>query len=426
MSEPSPTLRLRLKELIVDSLNQHYISQSSKDGIPTGNHYQSVRLGDHHTQGFRTPRSAFLDQIAFAEKKVLDLGSNLGEISRGARARGACLVDGFELDPYFIEIANAVNAYNNVTRVSFYEKDIGDAASYTDHYDILLAFSVFPFIRPILDQLHRVTDDLLIIETHKLEGNLESQYLQKIIPYFPHYRLLGMSDWGVRHDDADKRAVVAFAKEEGVIETYCGQHESVTADDYGGMRLELDVGRTRLFERFFSLFSGTYGDALVEAAESVDIDIGKISRLTDSRFYDYRNWMYWLLYLKGYAEYRRSGSVRRDNTYFRFLTSLFLPNATDLELVRVLAREGDVLERMGSRFHDLDLAAAAADSVACESFAPVRLIRDSEGHPHPLRLYIVGEEVPIEVDRVDGWHRVFGAQVFRVQRLTCEVAKSGE
>ena len=205
-----------LKELILRSLKVNYISEG-KDGIQTGNHYQSVALGEIQTTGFRTDRGKFLDQINFEGKKVLDLGSNLGELSRAARVRGAYLIDGFEYDQYFMGIANLINAYNDVTRVSFYHRDITDPASYTEQYDIVLAFSVFTYVRCVLKQVALITDQLLILETHKLNGNLGSDYIEPTLQYFPYYKILGESEWGTRYDVSERRAVIAFAKHESAL-----------------------------------------------------------------------------------------------------------------------------------------------------------------------------------------------------------------
>ena len=70
---------------------------------------------------------------------MLDLGSNLGELGRAARERGARVVDGFELDPVFCKLAQLINVSRDVTRVSFYRRDIGDRSAYTEPYDIVLA-----------------------------------------------------------------------------------------------------------------------------------------------------------------------------------------------------------------------------------------------------------------------------------------------
>src|SRR5256885_97866 len=128
-----PSLKGELRELIARYLELYYVSESSKDGINTENRYQSVRLGDLAVDGVRSLRDEFLDQVDFEGKRVLDLGSNLGELSRGARARGAALVDGFEYDPFFVELATAIDTYGQVTRVSYHQRDMTDPQVYRDH-----------------------------------------------------------------------------------------------------------------------------------------------------------------------------------------------------------------------------------------------------------------------------------------------------
>ncbi len=212
-----PSVKDKLRDLILESLNISYLSESCQDSIQTGNHYQSVSLGDIQTTGFRTDRKEFLDQINFEGKKVLDLGSNLGEISRAARTKGAYLVDGFEYDQYFLEIANLINAYNGVTRVSFYQRDITDPYVYDERYDIVLAFSVFTYVHSVLERIAAITNQLFVLETHKLEGNLDSDYLKPVSQYFSHHRILGESEWGARFDASERRAVIVFAKEASVF-----------------------------------------------------------------------------------------------------------------------------------------------------------------------------------------------------------------
>lgn len=214
---PTPTTKQQLRQLILDAISANYTAESCQDRIITGNHYQSLQLGDTRTQGFRTPRLEFLSQIDFADRRVLDIGSNLGELSRTVRQLGASLVDGFEYDPYFIEIANLVNAYNDVTRVSFFQRDATNPAIYREHYDIVLAFSVFTYASRALEQIAAITDELFILETHKLENNLESDYIRPVARYFPHYRILGETEWGTAMDQNQSRAVIVFAKEESKL-----------------------------------------------------------------------------------------------------------------------------------------------------------------------------------------------------------------
>jgi 2-polyprenyl-3-methyl-5-hydroxy-6-metoxy-1,4-benzoquinol methylase len=208
-----PTIRPDLKQLILQGLSAQYISESCAGGVETGNHYQSVWLGEEVTSGFRTQRYDLLDRISFEGKSVLDLGSNLGELSRAARGRGAALVDGFEYDPFFVEMASAINAYNGTTRVSFYQRDITDPSIYRDQYDIVLAFSVFIYVEDRLQELSAITKELLIVETHKLVGNLEPTYLAPLRVHFPAYEILGETEWGTPHSDEVRRAVVALARD---------------------------------------------------------------------------------------------------------------------------------------------------------------------------------------------------------------------
>jgi len=213
-----PTMRGDMGELLRRGLSKDYISESCQDAIETGNHYQSVTIGGEVSEGFRSSRSDLLDRIDFEGRKVLDLGSNLGEMSRGARQRGASLVDGFEYDPYFVEMANLLNAYHGTTRVSFYERDITDASIYTEDYDIVMALSVFIYARPMMETLASITRDAFVLETHRIDDNLQSFYLDAVQPYFPVYETLGETEWGNPHDDDVIRSVMVFARDRSALD----------------------------------------------------------------------------------------------------------------------------------------------------------------------------------------------------------------
>jgi SAM-dependent methyltransferase len=212
-----PTIKPDLKQLILQGLSAQYISESCAGGVETGNHYQSIWLGNEVTSGFRTQRYDLLDRISFEGKSVLDLGSNLGELSRAARTRGAALVDGFEYDPFFVEMASAINAYNATTRVSFFERDITHPAVYGEHYDIVLAFSVFHYVGGVIATVAEMTNELLVVETHRLDGNLETHYIDPVLEFFPAYSILGFPEWRSDDPSAGERAVIAFAKNESTL-----------------------------------------------------------------------------------------------------------------------------------------------------------------------------------------------------------------
>jgi SAM-dependent methyltransferase len=246
-----------LEQLVVQALEVPYSSFSATDDSETGNRYQAVGLGHRTTRGLREDRGRFLDVLDLRGRTVLDLGSNLGQISREARARGAALVDGFEIDPYFNEVAQLVNVLTGTTGVSFYERDMADPDTYTDRYDVVLAFSAFRFIAGCLDRLARATD-VMVVETHELKGNFDERYLEPLTQHFPVFRVLGESDVE-RLRAGGVRAVGLFARDEAALRGAlapelrdAGAAAGVFAAGVRGRRirgavesLELDGGRLR-------------------------------------------------------------------------------------------------------------------------------------------------------------------------------------
>lgn len=211
----SDGLREGLEQIVVKALDTPYSSFSATDDSETGNRYQAVGLGHRTTHGLREGRARFLDTLDLGGRTVLDLGSNLGEISREARTRGAALVDGFEIDPYFNEVAQLVNVLTGTTGVSFYERDMADPGTYSEPYDVVLAFSAFRFIADCLDRIAAITD-VMVVETHELNGNFDERYLGPLLEHFPAYRMLGESD-AERLRAAGVRAVGVFARDETAL-----------------------------------------------------------------------------------------------------------------------------------------------------------------------------------------------------------------
>ncbi len=76
----------------------------------------------------------------------------------------------------------------------------------------MLAFSVFIYVGPIIDVVARVTKDLLVLETHRLDGNLETTYIEPVSRFFPYHEVIGESEWGLPHGESVRRAILAFGK----------------------------------------------------------------------------------------------------------------------------------------------------------------------------------------------------------------------
>jgi hypothetical protein len=421
-----------LKELILRSLQTAYVARSCKDGIETGNHYQSVWLGDDRTTGFRTDRAGILDQIEFTGKRVLDLGSNLGEISRAARARGATLVDGFEYDKVFLETAHAINAYNRTTRVSFFHRDITDRAVYCERYDIVLALSVFTYVRSVLDRIADITDQILVVETHKLDGNLETDYVAPVREYFPHYRVLGQSEWGSCFDQQYKRSIIVFSKDRTTLEAALrveGRRpaHAVQRDfqpGLGGPSSLVDVSRTCLQEQFFAVFDSATGEDLFAAVAGLEIDVQAVARLRNSAL-EYEGWLYWLLFLRGYLQYTQNGTIGAGNVYYEYLTTYYVQHGSDVGMRRQFASAEATIERVKQRYRDLDVfrGSRADTTVERHTVAPVRAIISDPPPRNPLRIHTTGAARPLLARRIDGWHRLFSARVSGSRTLPLEVVR---
>jgi hypothetical protein len=443
MDEPL-NIRDELRELILRALQANYISRSCKDDVLTGNHYQSVVLGEMQTTGFRTDRREILDQIDFEGKKILDLGSNLGEISRAVRTRGARWVDGFEYDQYFLQIANLINAYNDVTGVSFYRRNIVDPSVYGEHYDIVLAFSVFVYVEDMLSNIARIADQAFILETHKLEGDLESTYLGPVLSYFPYYKILGKSEWGTPHDADEVRAIIVFAKREAALAAVLKERPVETGSSVverltrtvsvqnlasGSVNRYVDGTRTPLTDKFFSTLDFDSAEDLLAAVASMELDLDAVAKCHDLAWDALGGWVYWVLYIKGYLQHKNSGMLGRGNVYYDYLTKYFGPRDYDPGLTRILADPAATTELISRRFRDFDFFRfrIAHDSDEARHVDPVTVIL-SEPPPNEddaMRVYEVGSDAPLLASIIDGYHRLFLARLFKVERLPCRVFMEG-
>jgi SAM-dependent methyltransferase len=423
-----------LKEVLRGALDEQYNSVSPQDGIITGNHYQSVVLGDTRTSGFRTDRERVLDRIDFTEKKVLDLGSNLGELSRAARARGARLVDGYEYDPYFVRVANLINALNGVTRVSFARRDIADLETYDQRYDIVLAFAVFAYISGAIPRISKYAD-VLVFETHKLDGDFEEHYVRPISKFFPVHRVLAASDWGMETDQQAIRAVIVFAKDEETLQGVLKPDPGLTAETVDGEGRakadlvadirQLDVQRTSLQETFFETFKFDSPDELVAAVDAMHLDVETLTRSHDARKLVYSGWVYWLLFLKGYLDFAKTGDGGPGNIFFDYLTKHYGETsdyAGDPGVRYFLDDAEEATEVVRRRFEDMDNFRRDPEGTAAR-IAPLRmyLAEHDDGTAHPV--FEVGRPAPMLARGIDGWHRLFAARVFGASAMRAEIVR---
>lgn len=426
MTSEVPTIKPALKKVILDALNARYTSQSSMDRVETGNHYQSISLGEDQTVGFRSGREALLDRVDFRGKRVLDLGANLGEISRAARGRGARLVDGFEYDSFFVEVADAINAFNGTDRVSFYQRDITDETIYTEHYDIVLALSVFIYVREVLPTIAEITDGALVLETHHLEHNLESIYLEPIGRYFAHHVILGGSEWGSAANHSGERAVIAFAKTDEALRRHVlgigppGMH--FRAGRRPGTEPDIrmvDVMRTPWYDRFFAKFGLASAEQTLAAIEGTDVNLRSLAQ-NGTNVTNLGDWAYWLVYLKGALESATRSRVDAGNIYYDLLGDYGNPDPGRSADVGDADRRRELVCR---RFDDFNRY--RVDPLAPDVTTPIQLVV-TDGPPTPSEtrgvklVYESGREVPVETTTIDGYHRLFLARLFGHKAIPCD------
>jgi hypothetical protein len=419
-TEP-PTTKPQLTALVEQALLLPYTSESGEERILTGNHYQSVMLAGERRGGFRAPRSDILDCLRFEGKTVLDLGSNLGEISREARARGAALVDGFEHDPFFVEVAQAFNALNDVTRVSFFRRDVTDPSVFTQPYDVVLAFSVWVYAREVLDRLAEITGQVLVVETHKLDDNLESEYIEPITRHFPYYAFLGETEWSAHGDETLRRAVIAFAKTRAALME--GLTEPVVVHCWGGVDTRdteetrrVDSFRTPWYDEFFSTFAFDSPQALLEAVGAMELDVDALARLP-SGVSNY-SWPYWLLFVKGYLQYRAAG-LEDANVYIDYLLRFFGPLGGDPGLASELTDAARAAERVEWRFRAMEVFELASEGTEPE-VDPVLVVSRRWPSRDAKAVYEAGSSMPVEASLLDGYHRLFAARLFGVRYVPAD------
>jgi len=390
----------QVKSAILSALHTKYISISSHMDYPTGNAYQALSLGDEVVGGYRQDRSKLFGVFDFTGRRVLDCGSNLGELSRLARDRGAALVDGIEYDNYFVQIARLINAYKGTTRVSFSQGDLTDPSVINDTYDVTMAFSVFPYVLPVMEKIAAVTSEALVLETHNITSDLLKVYIEPVRKYFPHYTFLDYTDLG---RGEGKRAVLVFAKRQGTLlgDGILRSTIDVEQSGFGFLDPILSLAREIIPTR-----AHTRADLehFIAAAPAEGDDIKK---LTAGR-------SYWIEMIRGYLQASQEGRVTIDNIYVQFLRRMLTEYNFDPALAGQLASDEAIIQRVVYRFKDIDQLAEGGTEIG--AVTPIHVINPKDG---PGKIRIVHGETgnSVSVDVIDGYHRVFWACLFGVKKL---------
>jgi hypothetical protein len=186
----------------------------------------------------------------------------------------------------------------------------------------------------------------------------------------------------------------------------------------------VDVRRTPWLDRFFSLVRGQEPEDILRSAAALDVGPYSASSMNDlSR--NLSGWAYWALYLKGYVQYCVDGRVVACNVYLRYLTTEFAARQHDRGLSAVLSDEHKSAQRVTFRYEDADRFRYSAAS----GHTPLHGVRPAllSVCEHTVRgaklLYPPDSQVPFPPVKVDGYHRLFLARLFRVYAFECQLVE---
>ena len=132
--------------------------------------------------------TAFLARLDLRGRRVLVIGSGLGELARLVRARGAGLVDVLEPDADRARTERLITAHEDVTRVFFFDRAVGDPQGFAPGYGLALAPLGTDDLEPALEDLSR-NAKVLVAPLPVSRGKAEVP--DAVHAAFPHHEVLG-------------------------------------------------------------------------------------------------------------------------------------------------------------------------------------------------------------------------------------------
>jgi SAM-dependent methyltransferase len=425
MTERSTTelyesIQARLRDIIKTHLKTSAVSISSFEAKRTGNAYQAVRLGDEVVKGFRSAQRHVFAGVDLRNKTVLDLGANLGEVSRDAARAGAASVLGLEYDRYFVQMARLIAAHDDLSNVNFTQGDLSKPETYAGRYDVVVALSVFAYVKGYVGKLAAMTNELLIMETHAVKKNWHKQYIKELGRHFPYVAVVGASDHKASSTTEWRYLLYCSHKPlDGILAT---RARDLTSTE--GL-LTLDMARSSVpyLDKVLDVIGVRPGD-FEEVASAASAYLQ--SRPAEESFEQItkrglvRAPHYWCHFLAGYGEYRARGRIDAGNTYYRLLAQLVERGLYDGAFKTIFKRPDGGIPRLELRYRMIDELLGKNDGG--ESLHPVILYdileRDQFRKNGPaLELFIEEAGGTVCPLAIDGHHRTFVAYIAGARRL---------
>jgi len=395
-SKDVPSIKEDLRDLVIRATRVSYVARSIHDAIPTGNNYQTLMLDSTLRQGGRQSRERFLYLIDLVGKTVLDIGANTGENARIVRKLGASLVDGYEYDPYFVEIGRVVNALSGMTRVSLFQGDCTRPELFKGmKYDVVLALSVWVYMQDTIEQIAEITD-VMVFESHTLDHGIEFYY-QPILKHFPHAISLGYSDMPA--DPHKSRMVVVFGKDKATIDKMVNR-QFLQVRPY--------------FDNKFIQRHGKLSKA--EILQLADHCYAKhaCKPCYDGADYVYGTDVYFEVFLAGLHQFAENegkieGLVRPDNLYLGFLLEGIKKKQIDQNLRKFCENPEWMIRKISNKYED----AFRILNGYVDQIAPVEIVP----HPAGKLSFTTTEGRGINCEIFDGHHRFFLCELAGVEKI---------
>jgi SAM-dependent methyltransferase len=384
-SRDVPSVAEDLRALIVKATRTPYIARSIQDKIATGNNYQSLNLGKTEHMGGRPNRERIMSQVEFRGRTVLDIGANTGENSRIARRFGASLVDGYEYDPYFVEIGRMVNAAAGMTRVSLFQGDCTQPELFQGmKYDIVMAFSVWVYISNTIRQVAEITD-VMLFETHTL-GHGMKFYYDRVLPYFPHAISLGYVE--KPQDPTQSRMLVLFGSSQEAIDQLVSRQFVKVEPYFAGLKKFINRHHSPKREQVLDFARQCFEKRSEQRSFSE----------TEQQF---GSDAYFEVFLGGLHQFLAApGKAQPDNIHLRFLVDCVMAGLIDPNLKTLVENPAWLQRKIANRYEDaVNILNGDIDRVA-----PLEVNMNTE---EPLSFTLTGGEQLNGA--LDGHHRLFMA-----------------
>ncbi len=395
-SRDVPSLRDEIRSLVIRAVKLPYIARSVYNAIPTGNNYQSLNLDNSVHQGGRQGRDRFLYRLDFRGKSVIDVGANTGENSRIARRLGASLVDGYEYDPYFVEVGRLMNALSGVTRVSLFQGDCTRPELFQGmKYDVILALAVWVYMQDTLKQLSDL-GDIMVFETHTLDHGIEFYY-QPILKYFPYAVSLGYTE--KPNDPHKSRMFIVFGKEAEVVNKMVNR-KFLKIRPYFENNFIGRIGK-RSRDEVFRLARRFY-------------EKHKRQKYYEKSDYKFGTDTYFEVFLAGlfqFSENKEKGEnlVGSENLYLSFLSEGIRRSQIDPGLKEFIQRPDWMIRKVSNKYED----AFSIINGSVDQVAPVEIIPDSKGK----LVFMNTMEQEIKCEIFDGHHRFFICELMGIEKI---------